>query len=322
MKKTIYHIIFWIFIWLYVFDYLIDYYSIIESSLYSLFELVVYISEFYLNLLVLIPLLFHRKFKILYFLSVFVALALFCSSYFIFNLDYDLLATTTLRAVTSFLLNHILFFIISYFVWHYNKYITEKEVRFKAEKQKLETEMQLLKSQISPHFLFNSLNNIYSLSLIKSDDAPKMISALSNILRYFIYEGNSKKVYIENEIDAIKEYIQLQKTRQIAGKNNINFLIKKSLSTIEIPPLILISLVENAFKHGNIINNENGFVNIYIDYRYKKVLFTISNSYINKNAKTGIGLKNIKSQLDLIFKSNYDLNINNNNNIFTVRLAF
>ncbi len=322
MKKIAFHIIFWVFIALYVFDYFIDTYSIKISILYSLFEIIVYSSEFYINLFVLIPFFFHKKFKIAYLVSVIVTLAIFCSSYFIFGFNSELLAVDTYRAIISFLLNHILFFIISYFVWHYNKYITEKEVRFEAEKQKLQTEMLLLKSQISPHFLFNSLNNIYSLSLIKSDDAPKMISTLSNILRYFIYEGSKEKVFLEAEISTIKEYLKLQEIRQIAGKNNIELRISESTSNIEIPPLILISLVENSFKHGNIIEDKNGFVRISINFENKKVRFEISNSYVNKNIKKGIGLSNIKSQLDLIFASNYELNINSDNNIFKVTLIF
>ena len=163
MKRIVYHIIFWVFIILYVFDYFIDEYSLKISILYSLFEFIIYSSEFYINLFILIPFFFHKKFKVAYFLSVFVTLSFFCSCYFIVDLNNELLDANPYRAITSFFLNHILYFIISYFVWHYNKYIKEKEVRFEAEKQKLQTEMLLLKSQISPHFLFNSLNNIYSL---------------------------------------------------------------------------------------------------------------------------------------------------------------
>lgn len=322
MKKIVFHILFWVFIALYIFDYFFEVYPLKISVIYTVFELFIYSSEFYLNLFILIPFLFHKRFKIAYFLSVSATLALFCSLYFILDLDYDLLAITPYNAVISFLLNHILIFIISYFVWHYNRYINEKEKKFEAEKQKLQTEMLLLKSQISPHFLFNSLNNIYSLSLMKSDDAPKMISALSNILRYFIYEGDKDRVYIDAEISIIKEYIQLQKIRQVAGANNIIFETGKGISNIEIPPLILISFVENAFKHGNIVDNKGGFVNISINYNNDRVLFEISNSFINKRVNAGIGLKNIKAQLDLIFSSNYELKINSDNNIYRVTLEF
>ncbi len=160
MKRIVFHTIFWVFILLYVFDYLIDYYSLKTSILYSAFEIIIYISEFYLNLFVLIPYFFHKRFKIAYSISVFVTLSVFCSVYFAFGLDKELLALTTFRAITTYFLNHILFFIISYFVWHYNKYIKERDVRFKAEEQililekkndlsetKLDTQNILIKSK-------------------------------------------------------------------------------------------------------------------------------------------------------------------------------
>jgi len=307
---------------LYNFDYFIDGNSVITSFYYSFFELSIYISEFYINLFILIPFLFNKNNKIAYFLSVFIVLSFFWALYYIFGLYDKLLNENTLRAVFSFFLNHILYFIISYFVWHYNKYIKEKQNRLVVEKQKIETEMLLLKSQISPHFLFNSLNNIYTLSLIKSDDAPKMINSLSKILRYFIYSGNNEKVYLTDEVETINEYIQLQKMRKIVGHKNISFNIKTDISTIKIPPLILITFVENAFKHGSIINNKNGFVKINIQLKNEKILFKISNSFNTKEKSNGIGLKNIKSQLELTYYNNYTLSIDDKNNIFDVILIF
>ena len=322
MKKIIYHILFWTFILLYNFDYFVDGNSVSTSFYYSFFELAIYISEFYINLFILIPFLFNKNNKIAYFLSVFIVLSFFGSLYFVTGLYNELLNENTLRAILSFFLNHIMYFILSYFVWHYNKYIKEKQNRLVAEKQKIETEMLLLKSQISPHFLFNSLNNIYTLSLIKSDDAPKMINSLSKILRYFIYSGSNKNVYLSDEIETIEEYIQLQKMRKIAGHKNISLNIETNISTIKIPPLILITFVENAFKHGSVIDNENGFVNISIQLENERILFKISNSYNTKEESNGIGLQNIKSQLDLTYSNNYTLSIDDKNNIFDVTLIF
>jgi len=322
MNKIGFHLLFWVFISLYVFDYFIDSYSIEHSLIYTLFEVSIYTIEFYVNLLLLLPLLFHKRYKIAYFLSVLALLSISCSAYFIAGINDELLAPDMTRAISSFFLNHALFILISYFVWYYSKYLSEKEKRLQLENDKLLSEMKFLKSQISPHFLFNSLNNIYSLTMIKSDDAPKMIAELSDILRYFLYEGNKEYVYLDSEIDIINKYIQIQKFRQIPGMDNIQIEVSGDPSILKVPPLIMINLIENAFKHGDIIETEEGFVKISIVIDGTWIEFEVSNSFQPKTEGNGLGLKNIKSQLDILFGENYQIQIDASDFTYTLKVGF
>lgn len=211
---------------------------------------------------------------------------------------------------------------MSYFVWYFYQFELETQKRLQLENEKLQSEMMLLKSQISPHFLFNALNNIYALTLIKSDNAPKMLSGLSDILRYFLYEGDKKSVFLDSELEMISKYILLQKYRQIPGMHNISFNVSGKSSRIEIPPLLFMTFIENAFKHGDILENENGYVDIRFNVTETRIEFEISNSFSPKEKNNGIGLKNVESQLEILYGENYEMSINEENNIFHVILAF
>jgi len=320
MKKVSFHILFWLYISLYVFDYFIDQFNFVNSVTYTAFEIVLYATEVYLNLFFLIPVILLKKGKFAYFISLLILLFFTCSSYFILNLNNELLSQNFSRSIYTFFLNHILFIFISYFAWYYEKYFSEKQKRLTLENEKLQSEMIMLKSQISPHFLFNTLNNIYSLTLSKSDDAPKMLASVSDILRYFIYEGNKNEVFLESEIEVISKYIQIQEYRQIPGMKNIQFKINGDTSVLKVPPLIFMTLIENAFKHGDIVEKKEGFVNISFNISGNKIEFVIANSYQPKEISNGIGLINVKSQLDVIYGRNYQLNINEENLNYKVSL--
>lgn len=321
MKKTVPHIIFWIFIALYVFDYLIDLYKLKTSIGYTLFEVSTYASEFYINLFFLLPVILEKRGKFFYFCGLVLLLSISCSVFFITGMDEYLLSSDFSRAISSFLLNHLLFILISYFVWYFHKFELEKQKRLQLENEKLQSEMMLLKSQINPHFLFNALNNIYSLTLLKSDDAPKMLSALSDILRYFLYEGNKKDVLLESELKMISKYIQIQKFRQIPGMNNISLKVLGKTSNIKVPPLIFMTLIENAFKHGDILDDKNGHVDIKVNAIGNEINFVIINSFHPKEKNSGIGLKNIRSQLEILYGKNYEMDTTEENNNFHVTLV-
>ncbi len=320
MKKIKFHILFWVFIALYVFDYIIDIYDLKLAIVYTLFETTIYAIEFYVNLFFLLPIVLQKKGKLLYAVGLTFLFFVCFSIVFISELNDGLLSSNFLRAITSFLLNNSLFIVISYFVWYFNKFEQEKQKRLQLENEKLQSEMMLLKSQISPHFLFNTLNNIYTLTLLKNDNAPKMLSVLSDILRYFIYEGNKEFVFLDSEIEVINKYIQLQKYRLIPGMNNINFKVTGNTSTIKVPPLLFITLIENAFKHGNIVEVETGFITIEFLIIDNKIIFNMSNSFEPKNITNGIGLKNIKAQLNNLYGKKHELVITSLNNTFTANL--
>ena len=188
-------------------------------------------------------------------------------------------------------------------------------------KEKVEAELKTLKAQLNPHFLFNTLNNIYSLSVCNSPKTSTSIGKLSEILDYVLYRCNTKFVLLSNEIKLLKNYIELEKLRY-DDRLETTFTNHMENDT-EIPPLILLSLVENAFKHG--AGEDRGSPKIDIEVSNTKELFvfrisnTVSSDYEHQN-KGSIGLPNIKKQLDLIYNEAYNLSIENLENSFVVLL--
>lgn len=195
------------------------------------------------------------------------------------------------------------------------------------EKSQLETELLFLKSQISPHFLFNTLNNIYSLSVEKSSKTPKIVIKLSELMRYMLYETKNKRQSLENEILCIQNYLDLERIRN-DERLEINMAISGDIHDKEIAPIILLTFIENAFKHG--VNKNTGKVVIDINFKIKGdfLHFSISNPQPeftlhedNFNSSSGIGIENVKKRLALGYNKNeYSLSFKKKKNIFVVKL--
>jgi hypothetical protein len=188
------------------------------------------------------------------------------------------------------------------------------------EKQKAEAELKLLKSQLNPHFLFNTLNNIYSLSLSNSPVTSTSIGRLSEILDYILYKCNSLYVPLSGEITLLNNYIGLEKLRY-DERLKVNFTCNVELD-IEIAPLILVSFVENAFKHGAGNDTGSPVINIELNADNTSFSFIVSNSFYPKAENPGsIGLQNLKQQLELIYPQKHKLEITQTDILFTVTLA-
>ena len=191
-----------------------------------------------------------------------------------------------------------------------------------TEKEKIDSELQSLKSQINPHFLFNSLNVIYSLTLNNDKSTPEVILKLSDILRYVIYDSTQDKVLLSSELSLLKKYIDLQKYR-IEDDASINFSSEIEYD-VKVAPLIFLTLLENSFKHGIKSEIENVFIDVKLYSDAEKVYFEIENNKPetkrNSNKQNGVGLENIKKRLALQYPDNHKLKVLDNGNTFKVYL--
>ncbi len=189
-------------------------------------------------------------------------------------------------------------------------------------KENMQTELQLLKSQINPHFLFNALNNIYTLSLIGSEKTPENIGRLSDLLRYVLYDCDKDTVPLEKEIRYIEDYLSLYQLKKEDGLN-----IKVDLEQVnghhEIPPMLLMPFVENALKHSY-IEHRDGWLDIDLQTGKNELCFRVSNSVMpdqkSKDAVGGIGLQNVRRRLDLLFPGRHQLAVSNKADRFDVEL--
>ncbi len=322
MKKIrpIYHFIFWIFVFFFAFDLLEYGYDLLTAIGLSFVEVAIHAFIFYVNLHVLIPKILVTKGNKFYIIGLLIFLIVIFVPYFFSELGYYLIDEDELRIIFAFILNYILYILISFLYWYLTLYQKEKQHGLTLQNEKLQAELLFLKSQVSPHFLFNSLNNIYSLSVIKHDNAPVMIEKLSDILRYVIYEGNKQEVLLEREVELINNYTELQLLKKLKAEKNITISVKGLNSSQKITPLILINILENCFKHSDIAYNKDGFLKVKIHIENNLLRFSTSNSYKESNKKNGIGLENIKQQLMHYYPKKHLLNIEKSNGIFKVEL--
>jgi two-component system, LytTR family, sensor kinase len=197
--------------------------------------------------------------------------------------------------------------------------------RLKAEmvNQTQTSELALLRSQVNPHFLFNTLNNIYSLVCKKAPEAPEAIMKLSSIMRYMLYDANTDKVLLEQEIEYLKSFIELQKLR-IRYQDFVELVIEGEVGHKTIAPMLLIPFVENAFKHGSKTGSHPG-IRIRLVTTPDELLFEVinhlkKNTLALKDAIGGIGLQNIKRRLEIIYPGKYSLETREENNLFSIKL--
>ena len=204
------------------------------------------------------------------------------------------------------------------------EWFKNEKLRNQITQEKLTTELNFLKAQINPHFLFNTLNNLFSISQKhKIDELSTGISELSNLMRYMLYESNSTFVSLKKEVDYIESFIEIQKLRYDENDFIINFDKKGNLAQVEIAPMILLPFVENAFKHGFSMD-QSSIINMMVDVSDGNIQFKVVNKTFDNNGGTesasGIGLENVKRRLDLIYPKLHTLDISETADRFTVTL--
>jgi sensor histidine kinase YesM len=182
------------------------------------------------------------------------------------------------------------------------------------EKGKLEAELKFLKAQVHPHFLFNTLNNLYALTLKQSKKASEVVLRLSSLLKYMLYEGIERQVKLQKELDVIETYISLEKIRY-GDRLDVSYNVTGETGDKEIPPMLLIPFVENSFKHGTGEQSEQVWINIGVEVNGNHFKLMVENSKNSSEPidetgyKEGIGLKNVQRRLKLLYGDDYDLQI-------------
>lgn len=220
-------------------------------------------------------------------------------------------------------------FIFSTSLFHFAKEwmkLKDENLKFteKAQEQ-LEAEISILKAQVNPHFLFNTLNNIYSMSLYDSNRTPEMILKLSQLISYMLYECKDEEVLLEKEIQFIENYIDLESVR-VEDIANISFNVTGEDKGLKIPPLLFIPLIENAFKHGISSELDKSHILINLNISEDSILLQINNPLEKKIEEkittnhNGLGIENVKKRLELLFPGKYSFEISENKNEFTTYL--
>ncbi|MBI1305776.1 MAG: histidine kinase [Bacteroidetes bacterium] len=204
--------------------------------------------------------------------------------------------------------------------WYERERVTQN-----LERINMETELKYLKSQINPHFLFNSLNSLYALTLTKSDKAPELVLKLSDILRYVLYDGGERWVSLEKEISYLRNYLDLEQIRN-GERLKISFDINGNVGGKQVAPMLFLTFLENSFKHGIQQKTSSGYVNVKMDVDEQNLHFQIQNSkppktsIAPKNEPGGIGLTNIRKRLDLLYPNKHILKIEDNEQEYSVDL--
>ncbi len=206
----------------------------------------------------------------------------------------------------------------------YKDWVNSLAEKSEIEKRKLESELQLLKAQLNPHFLFNTLNNLYVLALQKSDKTPEIIAKISELFHYILYECNATKVPLDKEIKLIENYIELE---QIRYSDRLDLQLSKDImnQSYMIPPMMLFTFVENCFKHGSSRDPGDSWIRLKINQKGNSLEFEADNSIPDKSIKRksenkGVGLANINRRLELMYPGNYKLNIKEGQRKFLIQL--
>lgn len=237
-------------------------------------------------------------------------------------LDSDVAGIFHINRMISALLDLVFIAFVALVVKQYRQYLHWKEREKGLVKERLEAELKFLRTQTNPHFLFNTLNNIYALARKKSDDTADVVMKLSKLLRFMLYESKKDTITIAEELRVLDDYIELEKIRY---NDRLQVRVEKSVDADNTPiaPLILLPFVENAFKHGASEARFDSYIHLRTELRNGQLNFTIENSKDDENEKAiveNIGLSNVRRQLELMYPEHL-LQLSNERNRFLVKLT-
>jgi len=340
IPPIILHILCWFIVILIILSTFYNKFNYFPVDDFFYYRLFLNIVIFYLNYSILVPrLLLNKKIGEYAFVSLaFIAFFIFVYQNILpsipimsgFDNQHELLnlenGQNVIKSKKLFFLGFIqgivifLLFAISLSIKLSIEWYKNEKIKNLIKTQKINAELSFLKMQLNPHFLFNTLNSIYSLANKKSDDTPEAIITLSELMRYMIYETNKEFVTLQNEIDYIKNFISLQNLR-LKDSSGVRFNVRGKLD-YNIEPLLLISFIENAFKYGT---DYTGKTNINIEIKVEDDILSLkASNYISlkekNNLSSGIGIENIKNRLNILYPNSHTLNIEESDKLFKVEL--
>ena len=336
-RKVLRHTVFWLILLLY---YISSFWPL-ESDKVFLFEkmftkVLVDMALTYLVIFLLVPKFLNKKRWLLFTLyglfTVYLAYVAYTAIrcfYLVpkypevFEMRPPLVFEDRITNVFSFLNNLTGVILPTIILMVFGYYRRQKEL-ISLKEQKKNSELEALKNQLNPHFLFNTLNNLYALAIKKSDQTPEVIAKLSEILDYILYRCNDDFVPIKNEVALLDNYIALEKIRY-GSRLSIQF-DHDIQDNVKIAPLLLLTFLENSFKHGVAEEVKEAQIHIDLKANDERTVFSIENSKpqlstkVSAQARKPIGLVNIKKQLEILYSGNYQLDIENEDNKFTATL--
>lgn len=297
--------------------------GLLQSAAYTVINTGFYAMVIYGNISLIYPKLYLRNQKLLYISA--AALLLLTASfgrgliswyvyYQYFSKDFK---PFTLNIALNSLFGAVLIYILSFIFRIALAYFTLKKETEDILLQKSKAELSLLKSQVQPHFLFNTLNNIYYEAYLESPKTALLIEKLAEIMRYLVDDNINDQVILSKEVDFLENYIALEKIRLVYPVE-ITF-IKEYHSDLLVPPMLLITFVENIFKHGIDKSSAENKIELKLVEQNDYLHFTASNNFITKaqESKNGSGLINLRQRLMLLYGSDFDMRTNSNENSFT-----
>ncbi len=325
--KIILHVLFWLgYIGLAIYFF----YGILEIEevfLRILIHVGFLIILVYFNFLYLLPYQFDKRRYRTYFFWLVVAIVLItflrvlADAQMAFSGKLIKLPAFSFTYIGGIMLSNLIMLSITSSFKFIEDWFENQRIQQELRNYKLEAELKFLKTQVNPHFLFNALNNIYSLSYTGSKEAPPMILKLSEMMRYMIYDAREKQTPLDKEIQYLENYIELYRLKS-ENPMDIDFTVKGRPEGVKIEPLIFIPLLENSFKHGDM--DDGGWVKAVMSIEDDSVRFEISNSLKEgataKDTQGGIGLENIQKRLKLVYPKKHEFKILEEGKVFKVEL--
>lgn len=295
-----------------------------------LFHIVMMVSMGYINYFVLMPRLIKSRNVLKYvgeFLGVFFVFSLlliFGKQYIIDGFAHKYSWVYSLRFYFNVIISAFFLVMFVGLLRFVEDFFVLAEHKHKLENEKLSSELRFLKAQINPHFLFNTLNNLYYLAETQAPNTSEVVARLSQMMRYMLHDCNHSFVSLKKEMEYMENYISLEKLR-LNDEIPINYKVSGDIANTKIAPLILITFLENAFKHGVSNTRKGSWIDINLDVHDGMLIFDIKNSLVNEinktvNEKSGIGLANVKRRLDLAYPDAYELEISDHEDVHSVHL--